>query len=136
MRGVVLLTASLAAAAAAAGDGLPEGAYRVAVHLAIRNVETHDYDFETEICWRGAGDPQMPLGPLGPGPLARCPSQVQDTPQGATVTTICEGPNAGFAVALYRRTAEGFTGRVEVNLGGKNMTLAEMQRGTRTGDCK
>jgi hypothetical protein len=135
MRRIVLMLACLAAPAAGAAGGLPEGAYRVAVHVAIPNVETSDYDFETEICWRGAEDPAMALGPLGPGPLARCPSQAQDTPEGATVATVCEGPNAGFATASYRRTAGGFAGRVAINLGGKNMTMAEVQRGTRMGEC-
>jgi hypothetical protein len=136
MHRTVLVLACLVPAAGAAGGGLSEGAYRVAVHIAIPNVETRDYDFETEICWRGTDDPAMPLGPLGPGPLPRCPSQARDTPDGVTVATACAGPNAGFAAASYRRTAEGFTGRVEINLGGKNMTMAEAQRGTRTGDCE
>jgi hypothetical protein len=136
MRRTVLVLACMAAPAAGAAGGLPEGAYRVLVHVAIPNVETRDYDFETEICWRGADDPAMPLGPLGPGPVARCPSQARETAEGVTVSTVCEGPNAGFALATYRRTAQGFTGRADVNLGGKNMTLAELQRGTRTGDCE
>ena len=122
--------------ALAAADGLPSGAYRVSVHIALPNVETRDYDFETTICWRGADDPEMPLGPLGTGPLARCPSQARDTPEGVTVTTTCPGPNTGFARAHYRRTDAGFTGGVEMDLGGKNMTLSEVQRAIRTGDCE
>lgn len=120
----------------AAADGLPPGAYRVSVHIALPNVETRDYDFATTICWRGADDPDMPLGPLGPGPLARCPSDATDRPDGVTVATACEGPNAGLATATYRRTPQGFSGRVDINLGGKNMTLAEEQRGVRTGECE
>ncbi len=128
------LTACLLPAFAAA-DGLPPGAYRVEVHIALPNVETRDYDFETTVCWRGADGPEMPLGPLGPGPLAGCPSHARDTPEGVAVATTCPGSNAGFAKAHYRRTPNGFTGRVEMDLGGKNMTLAEQQRGTRAGDC-
>ena len=126
--------ACLAPALAAAG-GLPHGAYRVAVHVALPNVETRDYDFETEICWRGAADPAMPLGPLGPGPLASCPAEARETAEGLVVSIACPGPNAGFATAAYRATPDGFSGHVAINLGGKNMTLAELQRGTRTGDC-
>ena len=140
MRPIVPMLACLMAPAAGAPAGvvvgLPEGAYRVAVHIVIPNVETRDYDFETEICWRGVDDPAMPLGPLGPGPVARCPSQAQETPEGLSVTTACEGPNAGFATATYATTAGGFSGQVAINLGGKNMTLGERQRGTRTGDCE
>ena len=136
MRRTALLLACLAAPGAGAAGGLPEGAYRVAVHVAIPNVETRDYDFETEICWRGAADPAMPLGPLGPGPLARCPSHARDTAEGVTVATACEGANAGFATAAYRATPVGFSGEVAINLGGKNMTVSEVQRGTRTGSCE
>ena len=133
----LLLTLALAAVPATGGaGGLPQGAYRVAVHVAIPHVQTRDFDFETQICWRGADDPAMPLGPLGRGPLARCPSRAEETPEGVTVSTACPGPNAGFADATYRSTPQGFTGLVTVNLGGKNMTLAEVQRGTRTGDCE
>ena len=136
MRRIALMLACLTAPAAGAADGLPQGAYRVAVHIALPHVETRDFDFETEICWRGAADPEMPLGSLGPGPLAGCPAQARDTAEGVAVTNTCPGPNAGFAAASYRRTAEGFTGRLEINLGGKNMTMAEFQRGTRTGECE
>ena len=136
MRGIVVILACLVAPAAGTAGGLPPGAYRVAVHIAIPNVETRDYDFETEICWRGTGDPEMPLGPLGPGPLGDCPSEAHDTPEGVIIATACKGPNAGYAKAVYRRTPEGFSGRIEMDLGGKNMTLAETQRATRTGDCR
>ena len=136
MRPIMITLACVAAPALGVAGGLPEGRYRVAVHIALPNVETRDYDFETEICWRGPDDPAMPLGPVGPGPLVRCPSEAQETPDGVTVTTSCGGPNAGFAVASYRRTAEGFTGRVEIDLGGKNMTMAELQRGVRAGPCE
>jgi hypothetical protein len=133
MRRLPLIACLLPALAGA--DGLPHGAYRVAVHIAVPNVETRDYDFETTVCWRGVDDPEMPLGPLGPGALAGCASHARDTPEGVAVTTTCPGPNAGFADASYRRTAEGFSGRIDINLGGKNMTLSELQRGTRTGGC-
>jgi hypothetical protein len=135
MRWIVPMLACLAVPAAGAGGGLPEGAYRVAVHVAIPNVETRDYDFETEICWRGAHDPAMPLGPLGPGPLARCPSHARDTAEGVTVATTCKGPNAGFATASYTATPGGFSAHVAINLGGKNMTVAEIQRARRVGKC-
>lgn len=135
MRRIVLVLACLAAPAPGAAGGLPDGTYRVAVHVAIPNVETRDYDFETEICWRGAQDPAMPLGPLGPGPLARCPSHARDTADGVTVVTVCGGPNAGFATATYAATPGGFTGKVAIDLGGKNMTVAEVQRAARLGSC-
>ncbi len=117
-------------------EELATGRYRVDVQIVLPNIDTRDYDFVTEICWRGAGDSELALGPLGPGPLSKCPSTADVRSDGLSVTTRCPGPNAGWASATYRKTPAGFTGRVDMNMGGKNMTLGEIQRGTFVGSCK
>lgn len=134
MRWTAALVIALALPARA--DGLPEGAYRVETHIALPNIDTRDYDFTAEICWRGVDDPEMPLGPLGPGPLADCPTTARETGTGLLVTAACPGGNAGTAAAIYHRTEAGFLGRVQMNMGGKNMTVGEIQRGTRIGPCE
>ncbi len=118
-----------------ADQAIPPGLYKVRVHTVLPHIDTSNYDFEAEICWRGPDDPEMPLGPLGRGPLRDCPAEASETGKRLSVTTTCPGPNAGFAVGTYRRTPSGFRGRVELNLGGKNMTLAEEQRGELIGFC-
>lgn len=129
------IVAILLAVPAGAEDGLRPGRYAVSVEVTLPNIATRDYGFETEICWQGPDAPGMPLGPLGPGPLGSCPAAARDTGEGASVITTCPGPNAGFATAAYRRTAAGFTGRVDMNLGGKNMRVGEVQRGRWLGPC-
>lgn len=102
----------------------------------LPNIQTRDYNFETEICWRGIEDRDPPLGPLGPGPLKRCPSKVAAIKDGIAVKTTCLGPNAGWGSGTYTITPTGFKATVEMNMGGKNMTLKEIQRGTRLGSCE
>ena len=131
-----LIAAILALAAPLAhAEPIPPGAYRVAVEIVLPNIESRDYGFVTTLCWRGASDPDMPLGPLGPGPLRTCPAKARSARGEVTVDTVCPGPNAGWASARYRAVPGGFRGSVAINLGGKNMTLTEIQRGRRTGPC-
>jgi len=44
-------------------------------------------------------------------------------------------PNAGWAVSSYFVTSRGFEGTVNMNMGGKNMTVQEIHRGTWAGKC-
>ena len=48
---------------------------------------------------------------------------------------ICEGVSTGRAFADYKLTLDGFSGRVLVKLGGKNMTLTEVQSGRWLSEC-
>ena len=47
----------------------------------------------------------------------------------------CGTANTGMAKAGYTISGEGFVGRIAVTMGGKNMTLSEVQTGRRIGDC-
>ena len=125
----------LLADGAQAGDLLRPGNYAVSVEITMPNIDTRDYRFETEICWRGVAGPDMPLGPLGPGPLRDCSSVASTSADGFVVKTTCDGPNAGWAVSSYKRTEAGFTGRIDMNMGGKNMRVGEIQRGRWLGPC-
>ena len=116
-------------------DPIPAGRYAVDVHLVIPHVDTKDYDFTTEICL-AAGNDAAALGPLSPGPLARCPREGAIRDGALTIRVQCTGGNAGFAIGSYQPIPSGFRGRVEMNMGGKNMTLAEEQRGRYLGACQ
>ncbi|MEM7507615.1 MAG: DUF3617 family protein [Pseudomonadota bacterium] len=122
----------LATASAAAAEGLRPGLYDVEVRIEIPHIDTSDYDFTRQICLADASED---LGPMGPGPLAQCPGEVRASGKWLDVTTTCPGPNAGTALARYRETPRGFKGVVSLNMGGKNMTLAERQTGTWLGPC-
>lgn len=129
MCGAILLVTTTRA------DPIPAGRYAVDVHLDLPHIDTRAYDFVTEVCLRPPDEAQV-LGPLSPGPLGSCP-RVGFTQDGELVVRVrCPGGNAGMAIGRYRTTPSGFRGRVEMNLGGKNMTLAEEQRGKYLGACR
>lgn len=111
------------------------GKYSVTVTPEIPNVRLTDMTEIVEICWRGPTDADMPLGPLGPGPLRSCPGKAEWTDVGLQVRTVCAGPNMGFAIAYYQSSPTGFKGRVRMNLGGKNMTVSETQIAEWQGPC-
>ena len=117
------------------GQVIEPGLYEISVSVQIPNVRVTNSDFVTRLCWRGTADNAMPLGPLGPGPLRSCHAEARLMDERLIVDTTCDGPNAGWAVSSYRPTAAGFSGTVDINMGGKNMTVQEVQRGVRIGDC-
>lgn len=121
--------------AAVIAQAIEPGLYDVSVSVQIPNVRVTNADFTTRLCWRGTEDSAMPLGPLGPGPLRSCPAEARHKNGRLIVDNRCDGPNAGWAVSNYRPTAAGFFGTVDINMGGKNMTVREVQRGVRIGDC-
>ncbi len=47
----------------------------------------------------------------------------------------CEGRGAARASAVYRLLPEAFEGRIAMVMGGKNMTMTEVQSGRRIGPC-
>jgi hypothetical protein len=48
---------------------------------------------------------------------------------------LCPGRGSAQAHATYVLAADHFAGRVAMVMGGKNMTMAEVQRARRVGDC-
>lgn len=116
-------------------DPIPAGRYAVDVHLVLPHIDTRDYDFTAEVCLSAANDAEA-IGPLSPGPLSSCP-RTGITQDGALIIRVsCPGGNAGTAIGTYNATPSGFRGRVEMNMGGKNMTMAEEQRGRYLGPCE
>ncbi len=109
------------------------GRYLIEVQMVIPNVDTRDYDFTQTICL--VGDDLSRLGPLGPGPMRECPRQVSEANGSVMVTVTCSGPNAGTATGHYTFSRGGFKGVVQMNMGGKNMTLIERHRAERIGNC-
>ena len=51
------------------------------------------------------------------------------------VEVVCAPVNTGRASARIELAEMGYTGRIAVTMGGKNMTLTEIQRAERIGDC-
>ncbi|MEM1299936.1 MAG: hypothetical protein AAGH68_11735 [Pseudomonadota bacterium] len=134
MRTIVTCCLVLTASAGWA-DPIPVGKYEVHVHLVLPHIDTKDYDFTTEICLTEPND-AAPLGPLGPGPLLKCPRDGAVRGEELIILVKCPGGNAATAIGTYRATPSGFRGDVKMNMGGKNMTLGERQRGRLIGPCK
>ena len=119
----------------AMADPIHPGAYQVDVKVRIPNVDVSNADFTTRICLRNKEDLLTKLGPMGPGPLKDCPGIARTDDSNLIIDTKCDGPNAGWAVSTYVATSRGFKGTVNMNMGGKNMTVQEIHRGTWAGKC-
>jgi hypothetical protein len=137
-----------AVAAAAAGLGLiaattsalPDeafapGSYEVRHRLELPHVALNE-EATAVVCLSGvgaaAGFPVLSAN----NPLGRCPAaNVRRDGDEVSFEIVCPGGNAAKAVGLFRLIPTGFEGRIAMNMGGKNMTMAEIQRGRRVGDC-
>jgi Protein of unknown function (DUF3617) len=135
-----LLAAAVASGAVQAEQSaalLQDGAYEVQVRLELPNV----------LSWTAAGSTTTICLPYGGtngalpvlssnNPLANCPaSNVQR--DGATLRfdIFCEGRGAARAWAVYELMPGAFEGRIAMVMGGKNMTMTEVQSGRRVGGC-
>ena len=122
--------------AAVAGD-LPQGGlYRVEVTLEIPNVQGELAFRSVERCI-AAGEAAEPILVIVSSPkIAECPVVRQAGEVGwIEVEVACERVNTGRARERFELTAAGYTGRIAITMGAKNMTLTEIQRAVRIGDC-
>ncbi|GJD48392.1 hypothetical protein OPKNFCMD_1110 [Methylobacterium crusticola] len=136
-----LIAAGAAAAPARAGEpvSLRPGAYEVEVRLALPHVEDAAPRKVTRICLDGS-DPggARGLSVLGDNnPLARCPATPPHREgEALTFAIVCAGRNEAQGSAAYVLAPEAFRGRIAMRLGGKNMTMTEVQAGHRVGACE
>jgi hypothetical protein len=137
-----LMAALMLAAGAQAAQSealLQDGAYEVQVRLELPNVLSRGADSTTTICLPYAdGGNGAPLPVLSSNnPLAKCPASNVER-DGATLSfdILCEGRGAAWAHAVYRLMPDAFEGRIAMVMGGKNMTMTEVQTGRRVGTCE
>ena len=84
---------------------------------------------------RGESDAPIPVL-SGNNPLAKCPARnIQRDSVTLTFDIACPGRNAARAKALYKLLPGAFKGRIAMVMGGKNMTMTEVQVGRRLGSC-
>lgn len=133
------LVAGLAGVVAAdpAATLLQGGSYEVRVRLELPNVRW-TADRTAIICVADAEAGRVaPLTVLSANnPLARCPAANVEQ-HGATLSfdILCEGRDAARARAVYELEPDAFEGRIAMVMGGKNMTMTEVQSGRRVGRC-
>ena len=137
MRAMLTAAIVIAAALPALADAVPRaGLYRVAVTLELPNVRG-EMPFRTVERCIAAEQPEAAFFAIVSSPqIAECPV-VHRARQGARleVEVVCARVNTGRASARFELAETGYTGRIAVTMGGKNMTLTETQRAQRIGDC-
>jgi hypothetical protein len=134
-----LIVAAVLAGAVTAGQDealLQDGAYEVEVRLELPNVLSRGPDSTTTICLpHGGANGALPVLSAN-NPLASCPaSNLQRDGAVLRFDILCEGRGAAWAHAVYRLMPDAFEGRIAMVMGGKNMTMTEVQSGRRIGVC-
>ena len=136
----MLFAAALAAASISFGhaaEPLPRpGAYEVEVRLELPNVLSWSPQRVTTICLP-ADEDAAPFPMLSANnPLADCAvNGIQRDGARLTFNLACSGRGAAVAWASYSLKPEEFRGRIAMVMGGKNMTMTEVQFGRRVGEC-
>jgi hypothetical protein len=117
---------------------LQDGAYEVQVRLELPNVLSWSATRSTTtICLPYGSATGAPFPVLSSNnPLAACPASNLKR-EGATLRfdILCEGRGAARAHAVYELGPDAFEGRIAMVMGGKNMTMTEVQSGRWVGGC-
>jgi hypothetical protein len=117
---------------------LPAGSYAITTRLELPHLERWAIDKTTTICLSGhAAGGQIPIPVLSHNnPYAACTAANLAIDHGKLdYDVLCPGRGSAKAHATYLLGADHFAGRVAMVLGGKNMTMVEVQRAQRVGDC-
>jgi hypothetical protein len=117
---------------------LQDGSYEVKVRLELPNVVNWAAQKIATICVPNAeGTHDLPLPILSDNnPLAMCPARnVRRDGAVLSFDIECAGRDGARARAVYTLLPGGFKGRVAMVMGGKNMTMTEVQAGRRVGSC-
>jgi hypothetical protein len=117
---------------------LPVGSYTITTRLELPHLERWAIDKTRTICLSGhAAGGQIPIPILSPNnPYATCAAANLVFDHGRLeYDVLCPGRDAAKAHATFLLGANHFAGRVAMVLGGKNMTMTEVQRAQRIGDC-
>ncbi len=141
-------TSLLACCVAATGYTIPaasetialqSGRYEIEVRLELPHLDDRTATKVTQVCLSTeAGANNHGLAVLSDNnPLTGCPilNRYEDGRQIA-FDIACEGKNSAKAKASYTVVQDRFQGRIVMQMGGKNMTMTEVQTGRRTGTCE
>jgi len=116
----------------------PSGSYEVTARLELPHVERWAVDKIAIICIpsvRSGGEIPVPVLSAN-NPFAKC-AAANLVIDGATLQydIVCPGRGAAKAHATYSLSPDRFSGHVAMVMGAKNMTMTEVQRARRVGDC-
>lgn len=116
---------------------LASGAYQIEVILELPHVlETNTRKTEI-VCLSSEEAAAFSLSVLSSNnPLRACPrSSVAAAPGTVSFDILCPGVNSARGHATYTIAHDTFSGRIDMKMGGKNMTMTEVQSGKRIGPC-
>jgi hypothetical protein len=128
-----------AAAALASGAAFAaERSYELTARLELPHLERWGVDKTTIICLsnsRGSNEIPVPVVSAN-NPFAKC-SATNLTADGTKLEYDIVCPERGSAKghAVYEVSSDAFTGHIAMVMGAKNMTMTEVQRGRRIGEC-
>jgi hypothetical protein len=137
---VLLLFAMSAALSGAHADpaSLQPGLYEITVNLELPNVVATGVGPSTLRRCITADDLRTgnAFGVLGQNPIRACPLKDYAISTSQALYRIeCAGPNAPHAAGVFDLAPGSYRGVITMNMGGKNMTMSERQRGKRIGAC-
>jgi hypothetical protein len=117
---------------------LQMGAYEITVRLELPHLERWAIDQTTRVCLttpKVGGEIPVPVLSANT-PFAKC-SAANLVIDGTTFQydIVCPERGAAKAHATYTLAPDNFAGRVAIVTGAKNMTMTEVQRARRIGDC-
>ena len=122
---------------ATADGSLAAGLYRVEVVVEMPNVVRPIPFRVVERCIAAEAATDGSFLQIVSNPsIAACPLAHRSLDRNRlSLEVVCGKVNTGRASARYELAEAGYTGRIEVTMGGKNMTMTEIQRAVRLGDC-
>jgi len=139
VRVLLLFAMSLALSRAHADPAaLQPGLYEITVNLELPNVVATGVGPSTLRRCITADDLRTgnAFGVLGQNPIRACPLKDYSISANQALYRIeCAGPNAPHAAGVFDLAPGSYRGVITMNMGGKNMTMSERQRGKRIGAC-
>jgi hypothetical protein len=135
----ILLTVIVQPQAIWAEGRLPQGgSYELTARLELPHLERWAVDKTTIVCLPNlrSGD-EIPIPVVSANnPFAKC-SAANLIANGRELEydIVCPGRGAAKGHATYILSTETFSGRVAMVMGGKNMTMTEVQQARRIGEC-
>lgn len=134
---MVILLVSMEIATAGSGF-FPEGAYEIVSRLELPHVERWAVERKTRLCLsekNGEGDIPIPVLSANT-PFGTCvAANLAADGKSIAYDITCPGRASAKAHARYVVDQVGFSGRVDMVMAAKNMTMTEVVRARRVGDC-
>jgi hypothetical protein len=116
----------------------PSGSYEITARLELPHLERWGVDKTTIICLSNSRNPdEIPVPVVSANnPFAKC-SATNFVADGSKLEydIVCRERGSARGHAVYELSTDAFSGRIAMVMGAKNMTMTEVQRARRIGEC-